>query len=91
MTAATTSGVTLAIGCDWGPSGTKNLLGELKIAKLTSAHLNGAFTDEQFVRMVTTAPARMMGWDTFVGVDDTTFVERLKANANLSEWLRTAF
>jgi 5-methylthioadenosine/S-adenosylhomocysteine deaminase len=67
VTAGLAGDVKLAIGCDWGPSGTKNLLGELKIARLTSAHLNGAFTDEQLVRMVTTIPAKMMGWDTFVG------------------------
>lgn len=57
----------MAIGCDWGPSGTKNLLGELKIARLTSNHLGGLFNDEQLVRMVTTIPAKMMGWDTFLG------------------------
>ena len=67
VTAAVTAGVPVAIGCDWGPSGTKNLLGELKIAKLTSARLNGLFTDEQLVRMVTTIPAKMMGWNSFVG------------------------
>jgi cytosine/adenosine deaminase-related metal-dependent hydrolase len=64
---AVAAGVSVAIGCDWGPSGTKNLLGELKIAKLTSNHLNGLFDDKQMVRMVTTIPAKMMGWDSFVG------------------------
>jgi len=64
---AIASGVVVAIGCDWTPSGTKNLLGELKIAKLTSAQLGGLFTDEQLVRMVTTIPAKMMGWDQFLG------------------------
>lgn len=67
VTAAVAAGVTVAIGCDWAPSGTKNLLGELKIAKLTSNQLNGLFTDEQLVRMVTTIPAKMIGWDSFVG------------------------
>lgn len=65
--AARTAGVTVAIGCDWAPSGTKNLLGELKIAKLTSKQLGGLFADEQLVRMVTSIPATMMGWDTFLG------------------------
>jgi len=65
--AAISAGLAVAIGCDWAPSGTKNILGELKIAKLTSSQLNGLFSDEQLVRMVTTVPAKMMGWDTFLG------------------------
>ena len=64
---AIAAGVTVALGCDWGPSGTKNLLGELKIAKLTSTHLNGLFTDQHLAQMVTSIPAKMMGWDGFVG------------------------
>lgn len=67
VSAAVAAGVNVAIGCDWGPSGTKNLLGELKVAQLTSAHLGGLFTDEQLVRMVTTIPASMMGWSANVG------------------------
>lgn len=66
VTAAVAAGVTVAIGCDWSPSGTKNLLGELKIAQLTSNQLNRLFADEQLVRMVTTIPAKMIGWDSFV-------------------------
>jgi 5-methylthioadenosine/S-adenosylhomocysteine deaminase len=65
--AAISAGVTVAIGCDWAPSGTKNILGELKIAKLTSGQLNGVFSDQQLVSMVTTVPAEMMGWDAFLG------------------------
>jgi 5-methylthioadenosine/S-adenosylhomocysteine deaminase len=67
VAAAIAAGVTVAIGCDWAPSGTKNLLGELKIAKLTSQHLGGLFADDQLVRMVTTIPAKMVGWDQFLG------------------------
>jgi 5-methylthioadenosine/S-adenosylhomocysteine deaminase len=72
VTGAIAAGVTVAIGCDWAPSGTKNLLGELKIAKLTSQQLNGLFADEQLVRMVTTVPAKMMGWASFVGSIEST-------------------
>jgi cytosine/adenosine deaminase-related metal-dependent hydrolase len=71
ITAAIAAGVQAAIGCDWAPSGTKNLLGELKIAKLTSNQLSGLFTDEQLVRMVTTIPAAMIGWDSFLGSVET--------------------
>ena len=71
MAAALAADVTVALGCDWGPSGTKNLLGELKIAKLTSTHLGGLFTDQHLAQMVTSIPAKMMGWDSFVGSVET--------------------
>jgi cytosine/adenosine deaminase-related metal-dependent hydrolase len=64
---AISAGVAIALGCDWAPSGTKNLLGELKIAKATSEHLGNLFSDQQLVGMVTTVPAKMIGWDTFLG------------------------
>jgi len=67
VSAAISAGVTVAIGCDWAPSGTKNVLGELKIAKLTNNQFNWRFSDEQLVRMITTIPAKMMGWDAFLG------------------------
>jgi 5-methylthioadenosine/S-adenosylhomocysteine deaminase len=65
--AAIAAGVTMGIGCDWAPSGTKNLLGELKIAQLTNKQLNLGFSNEQLVRMVTTIPSKMMGWNGFLG------------------------
>jgi cytosine/adenosine deaminase-related metal-dependent hydrolase len=64
---ALSAGVVVAMGCDWAPSGTKNVLGELKIAKLTSNQFQWGFSDEQLVRMVTTIPAKMIGWDGFLG------------------------
>ncbi|TIL65610.1 amidohydrolase family protein [Mesorhizobium sp.] len=65
--AAAAEGLPIALGSDWGPSGTKNLLGELKIAKVVSEHLGGLFADRELVRMVTSAPANMMGWGGFLG------------------------
>jgi cytosine/adenosine deaminase-related metal-dependent hydrolase len=65
--AAKTAGVPLALGADWSPSGSKNLLGELKIARHVSDHLGGLFTAEDLVRMVTTNPAKTLGWDRQVG------------------------
>lgn len=65
--AAVAAGVPIALGCDWGPSGTKNLLGELKIAKIVSAQKGGIFTDQDLVRMVTSTPAAMIGWNSFLG------------------------
>jgi 5-methylthioadenosine/S-adenosylhomocysteine deaminase len=60
-------GVRIAMGSDWGPSGSKNLLGELKFARIVSQHFGGLFTAEELVRMVTTVPAQMLGWDRFIG------------------------
>lgn len=60
-------GVRVALGSDWGPSGTKNLLGELKIAKIVSAHLGNLISDRDLVRMVTSTPAQMMSWSKFLG------------------------
>lgn len=55
---ANARGVRICLGSDWAPSGTKNVLGELKVAKLTS---DGAFDCRQLVEMVTTNPGDMLG------------------------------
>ncbi len=65
--AARAAGLPIALGSDWSPSGSKNLLGELKIARIVSDHLGGLFSAEDLVRMVTSAPATMLGWQGQVG------------------------
>lgn len=67
VAAAKQAGVAMALGSDWAPSGSKNLLGELKIAKIVSDQDGSLFTNEELVRMVTSTPARMVQWDRFVG------------------------
>jgi 5-methylthioadenosine/S-adenosylhomocysteine deaminase len=61
------AGLPIAIGSDWAPSGTKNLLGELKFAKRVSEHEGGIFSDQELVDSVTRVPAAMLGWDPYVG------------------------
>ncbi len=61
------AGVRISIGSDWSASGSKNLLSELKVAKLISDEQGGLFTDEELVRMVTTVPANMLQWDEQIG------------------------
>jgi 5-methylthioadenosine/S-adenosylhomocysteine deaminase len=63
------AGVPIGLGSDWSPSGSKNLLGELKVARLVSAHADGGplFTDRELVAMATSTPARMLGWNAAVG------------------------
>jgi len=50
---AIAQGVTVCVGSDWGPSGTKNVLGELKVAKIASEALGYGLTDRDLVSMVT--------------------------------------
>lgn len=61
-------GVLVSLGSDWAPSGSANLLGELKVADHVNQRLWGGFiTDEEFVQMVTINPAITFGWDEYVG------------------------
>ena len=46
VSAAKAAGLSIALGSDWSPSGSKNLLGELKIARIVSDHLGGLFSGE---------------------------------------------
>lgn len=46
----------VCLGTDWGPSGTKNLLGELKVARLWSDRQEWDLTDHELVRMITSVP-----------------------------------
>ncbi|WP_428263547.1 amidohydrolase family protein [Haliangium sp.] len=64
------SGITVALGSDWAPSGSKNLLGELKVAWLASAEQGGdqpIFSPRELVEMVTVNPATMIRWDGRLG------------------------
>ncbi|HKY68329.1 MAG TPA: amidohydrolase family protein, partial [Acidimicrobiales bacterium] len=64
---ARSEGLPIALGSDWSPSGSKNLLAELKVAWLVSEARGGVFTPRELVAMVTATPARMLRWDTAVG------------------------
>ncbi len=72
LEAARDSGILMGLGSDWAPSGTKNLLGELKVAWLASqanpdAHGDPVFSPEQIVRMATINPATILRWDQRLG------------------------
>ena len=58
--AAKKNGIAICLGPDWGPSGTKNVLGELKVAKLVSQKQNLGFTDQDLVAMVTSNPGDVL-------------------------------
>ncbi len=61
------AGVMLALGSDWSPSGSKNLLSELKVAKAWSDLKGGLFTARELVAMATINPARMLKWEGALG------------------------
>lgn len=70
VAAAAGHGLTVCLGSDWGPSGTKNVLGELKVAHLWNAERMGrAFSDEHLCRMVTANPGDALGraWGPRIG------------------------
>jgi 5-methylthioadenosine/S-adenosylhomocysteine deaminase len=66
--AARERGLRLCLGADWSPSGSKNLLGELKVADLWNRErLDGELADEELCRMATSNPAEALGWGDRLG------------------------
>lgn len=66
--AAKRAGVRIALGSDWSPSGSKNLLGELKVAWLYSQHvLSGLFSARDIVAMATREAAAILKWEAVLG------------------------
>ena len=66
--AAVQADVLLSLGTDWSPSGSKNLLGELKIAyEIDQRRFGDVLSNEELVRMVTTNPATTLGMDDKIG------------------------
>ena len=68
VVAADNAGITISIAPDWGPSGTKNNLHELKIADMWNSEiLDNHFSDYELVEMVTCNAAEISNWGSFVG------------------------
>lgn len=66
--AARRAGVRVALGSDWSPSGSKNLLGELKVAWLCAQHLfGGQFDARAIVAMATREAATVLRWQHALG------------------------
>src|SRR5258708_13511295 len=53
-------GVSICLGSDWGPSGTKHVLGEIKVAKLVSQKQKFGLSDQDLVAMVTSNPGDIL-------------------------------
>lgn len=68
VTTASWLGVPIALGTDWMPTGSMNLLRELRCAdSLNQSYYNGFFTDEQLWLMVTQNAAAITATDDVVG------------------------
>jgi hypothetical protein len=65
--AARNAGVPIGLGPDWAYSGSKNLLGELKVARAVNALQKLGFSDRDLVRMATIDAARILRWDQHLG------------------------
>ncbi len=62
------AGVSVSLGTDWAPSGSANVLAELKVADRVNQKLWGNYiSDQQLVDMVTINPAKAYALDKFVG------------------------
>lgn len=76
-------GVAIALGTDWVPSGSMNLLRELRCAAdLNTNWFGGHFTDEQLWRMVTQNAAFATGADQAIGMLRTGMVGDVTIFAN---------
>lgn len=62
------AGLVFAIGCDWSPTGSKNLLQELKVARWVADEQGADLTNIDLARGVTTEAARVLGWEESVGM-----------------------
>jgi cytosine/adenosine deaminase-related metal-dependent hydrolase len=67
--AARSNRLAVSLGSDWGPSGTKNLLGEIKVARIWSDRQGWSLTDHDLALMVTASPGDILGraWGRPVG------------------------
>jgi cytosine/adenosine deaminase-related metal-dependent hydrolase len=60
-------GVLIGLGSDWSPSGSKNLLGEMKVAWLVAQDRDAGLDARDIVAMATINGARILKWDRVLG------------------------
>jgi cytosine/adenosine deaminase-related metal-dependent hydrolase len=63
---AKAAGVTIGLGADWSPSGSKNLLGELKAARASDPD-GDVFDDRELAALATREAARILRWEGKLG------------------------
>ena len=67
LEAVLASRLPFAIGSDWSPSGSKNLLEELKVARHVVRDQGASVGAERLVRAVTSDAAAILGWSAHLG------------------------
>jgi 5-methylthioadenosine/S-adenosylhomocysteine deaminase len=67
IASAMRSGIKVALGSDWSPTASKNLLNELKVAQIYGDDQHLSLTGQQLVEMVTVSPAQILGWQGSLG------------------------
>ena len=68
ISAADEAGVSISISPDWGPSGAKSVLHEVKIADWWDSNVLGdRFTDYEMAQMISTNSVDQVGWTENVG------------------------
>ena len=67
VSAARAAGVRISIGPDWTPSGSKSLLGELKVAQIYAQETAIGWSDRDLVSMATRDAAAILQWDHLLG------------------------
>jgi cytosine/adenosine deaminase-related metal-dependent hydrolase len=67
VTEARKAGVLTALGPDWSPSGSKNLLGELKVARLVDRMDGSGLSDYDLIALATRNAAQILGWEKSLG------------------------
>ena len=67
LAAVKAAAIQVGLGSDWAPSGSKNLLRELKVAWLANQQQGNVYSAEEMVAMATINPARIAGWDQHLG------------------------
>jgi 5-methylthioadenosine/S-adenosylhomocysteine deaminase len=85
--AARAAGVRIGLGSDWSPSGSKNLLGELKVAWLYSQQiLGGRFSAKELLAMATRDAAKILKWDRALGALEANMrADLVVVNGNVGE------
>jgi 5-methylthioadenosine/S-adenosylhomocysteine deaminase len=67
VASARAAGVRIGLGSDWAPSGSKNLLGELKVARIYAQEKNLGLSDRDLVAMATREAAAILSWQHGLG------------------------
>ncbi len=67
VSAAKAAGLRMSIGPDWAPSGSKSLLGELKVAQIYAQEAAIGCSDRDLVSMATRDAAAILHWDHLLG------------------------